>query len=77
MVAAKRQQQVKTHMVASLILCPTGGKLRAGGSEDDDDDDDEELRHLEDLDSEELGDEDSDDVGPVLQVNQVFGFFLR
>lgn len=66
-------------MVASLtlILCPTGGKLRAGGSEDDDDDDDdEELRHLEDLDSEELGDEDCDDVGPVLQVNQVFVLFF-
>lgn len=59
-----------------LTLCPTGGKLRAGGSkeDEDDDEDDEELQHLEELDSEELGDEDGDDVGPVLQVNQVFHF---
>lgn len=57
-----------------LTLCLTGGKPRAGGGEEDEDDDedDEELRHLEELDSEELDDEDGDDVGPVLQVNRVF-----
>lgn len=38
--------------------------------EDDDDIDDDELRHLEELDSEDLGDDG--DVGPVLQVNKVF-----
>lgn len=63
----------------TLSPCPTGGKFKAGGSEDDDDDDeddDEELRHLEELDSEELGDEDCDDVGPVLQVLLFFCFVL-
>lgn len=38
--------------------------------EDDNDIDDDELRHLEELDSEDLGDDG--DVGPVLQVNKVF-----
>lgn len=56
-----------------LLFFLTGKKLNEEEEEDEEDDDDiddDELRHLEELDSEDLGDDG--DVGPVLQVNTVF-----
>lgn len=55
-----------------LLFFLTGKKINEEEEDDEDDEDidDDELRHLEELDSEELGDDG--DVGPVLQVNKVF-----
>lgn len=56
-----------------LLFFLTGKKLNEEEEEDEEDDDDiddDELRHMEELDSEDLGDDG--DVGPVLQVNKVF-----